>query len=277
VSFIDFRNVCFRYPEDSEEHLVLRGIDLSISKGQFLSIIGANSSGKSTLGRLMNALYIPVSGNVFVEGMNTSDLDMVLTIRKTIGMIFQNPDNQIVATTVEEEVAFGPENLCLPSQEIRKRVDEAMELTGLCSYAQTPPHLLSGGQKQLLAIASVLSMKPSCIVFDEATSLLDPKSRKMVIQKVIELNQQGITIVLITHRMEEVLLSDRVVVLFEGKIAKDLKPKELFAMDEKELQTLKLYPPEIIKIISRLRAEGCNVPFDVSNTNDLVKYLCPSK
>lgn len=277
MSFIDIQNIDFRYPEDSEEQLVLKGISLSIKKGEFLSIIGANSSGKSTLGRMMNALYIPVSGTVKVDKMITSDEEMVFPIRKTVGMIFQNPDNQIVATTVEEEVAFGPENLCLPQDEIRKRVDEALELTGLTPYAQTPPHLLSGGQKQLLAIASVLSMRPSCIVFDEPTSLLDPKSRRMVVQKIVELNQQGITILLITHRMEEVLLSQRVIVLYEGQIAKDMLPAELFQMDEQELNKIKLYPPEIIKIISRLKHEGMEIPPGIHSASDLVNFICPYK
>ncbi len=277
MSFIDLQNIDFRYPEEPDEQLVLKGISLSIQKGEFLSIIGANSSGKSTLGRLMNALYLPVKGTVIVNGMNTLDEEKVFDIRKTVGMIFQNPDNQIVATTVEEEVAFGPENLCLPNKEIRKRVDEAMDLTGLKPYAQTPPHLLSGGQKQLLAIASVLSMKPSCMIFDEPTSLLDPKSRKMVVKKIVELNQQGITIVLITHRMEEVLLSKRVIVLYEGQIVKDMTPGELFQMTEQDLNKIKLYPPEIIKIISRMKQEGMEIPPHIYSTSDLVSFICPSK
>jgi energy-coupling factor transport system ATP-binding protein len=275
VSFIDIRNVSFRYPEDSEDHLVLKEINLAIKQGEFLSIVGANSSGKSTLGRLMNALYVPVEGSILVDGMLTSDVNNVMPIRRLVGMIFQNPDNQIVATTVEEEVAFGPENLCFPCTEIRQRVDEALELTGLTPFKQMPPHLLSGGQKQLLAIASVLSMRPTCIVFDEPTSLLDPKSRKMLINKIVELNQQGITIVLITHRMEEVLLSQRTVVLFEGRIVKNILPTDLFHMNEKELHEYKLYPPEIIKIISRLKQKGLDIPSTVLSTSDLVNFLCP--
>ncbi len=275
MSIIDIQKVNFRYPEDAEDCLVLRDIQLSINEGEFVCIIGANSSGKSTLGRLMNALYIPEHGSVRINGLLTSDIANVVPIRKTVGMIFQNPDNQIVATTVEEEVAFGPENLCLPSIEIRQRVDESLSLTGLSEYSQTPPHLLSGGQKQLLAIASILAMKPSCIVFDEPTSLLDPKSRAMVIQKIVELNQQGITIVLITHRMEEVLLSHRVLVLFQGKIVQDLSPQELFHMDEKELQRMSLYPPEIIKIVSRLKSKGCEIPKNVIDAKSLVNHLCP--
>jgi energy-coupling factor transport system ATP-binding protein len=275
VSFIDIRNVSFRYPEEPEDFLVLKEINLAIKQGEFLSVVGANSSGKSTLGRLMNALYAPVEGSVHIDGMLSSDSNNVMPIRRLVGMIFQNPDNQIVATTVEEEVAFGPENLCFPSSEIRMRVDEALELTGLSQFKRMPPHLLSGGQKQLLAIASVLSMRPSCIVFDEPTSLLDPKSRRMVINKIVELNQQGITIVLITHRMEEVLLSHRSVVLFEGKIVKDVLPSDLFHMNEKDLHAFKLYPPEIIKIISRLKQKGLDIPETVLNTSDLVNFLCP--
>lgn len=255
--------------------MVLKEINLAIKQGEFLSIVGANSSGKSTLGRLMNALYVPVEGSILVDGMLTSDVNNVMPIRRLVGMIFQNPDNQIVATTVEEEVAFGPENLCFPCTEIRQRVDEALELTGLTPFKQMPPHLLSGGQKQLLAIASVLSMRPTCIVFDEPTSLLDPKSRKMLINKIVELNQQGITIVLITHRMEEVLLSQRTVVLFEGRIVKNILPTDLFHMNEKELHEYKLYPPEIIKIISRLKQKGLDIPSTVLSTSDLVNFLCP--
>lgn len=275
MSFIDIRNVSFRYPEEPEDFLVLKDLSLAIKQGEFLSVIGANSSGKSTLGRLMNALYAPVKGSIHVDGMLTSDINHTTSIRRLVGMIFQNPDNQIVATTVEEEVAFGPENLCFPSSEIRLRVDEALSLTGLSQFKHMPPHLLSGGQKQLLAIASVLSMRPSCIVFDEPTSLLDPKSRRMVIGKIVELNQQGITIILITHRMEEVLLSHRSVVLFEGRIVKDILPSELFHMDEQDLHSFKLYPPEIIKIISRLKQQGLEIPSHIFNTTDLVKYLCP--
>ena len=276
MSFIEFDQVSFKYPEDSEDSLALKEIRLSIESGEFLSIVGANSSGKSTLGRLMNALLLPTSGMVRINGMDSKDNDLTISIRQLIQMIFQNPDNQIVATTVEEEVAFGPENLCIPSHEIRERVDKALRLTDLSDYKEYPPHLLSGGQKQLLAIASVLAMEPTCIIFDEPTALLDPNSRKMVINKILDLKAKGITIILITHKMEEVLLSERVVVLKKGQIVKDTTPVKLFSSSIDELKAVNLFPPEIIQIIDRLQKKGIDVPSDIVSSQGLVKFLCQS-
>jgi len=276
VSFILFDQVSFRYPEDPDDKFVLTEIHLNICSGEFLTIVGANSSGKSTLGRLMNALILPTIGSVFVNGLDTTDPQNTIPIRKQIQMIFQNPDNQIVATTVEEEVAFGPENLCLPTDEIVERVDEALKITDLLQYREYPSHLLSGGQKQLLAIASVLAMKPSCIIFDEPTSLLDPLSRKMVINKVLELKEKKITVILITHKMEEVLLSDRVLVLKEGHIEMDTTPLKLFSSPIEELISVNLYPPEIMQIISSLKEKGIQIPPEIISSKNLVSFLCQS-
>jgi len=275
VSFIKLVNTGFKYPESNIDSFVLNNINLSIDDGEFVCIIGANSSGKSTLGRLINAILTPTDGDVLInETLNTRELKNFIPIRKMIGMIFQNPDNQIVATTVEEEVAFGPENLNLTSDEIRKLVDNSLQEVGLNDLRTFPPHLLSGGQKQLLAIASVLAMEPKCIIFDEPTSLLDPFSRESVINKIIEINKKGKTILLITHRMDEVLLSNRVIVLKDGSIELDMSPKDFFSKNNDELIKLNLYPPEIVQIINKLKENGLNVPKDIMSSKDLVDFIC---
>jgi energy-coupling factor transport system ATP-binding protein len=276
VLFIEFDRVSFKYPEDQEDNFALKEIRLNVNSGEFLSIVGANSSGKSTLGRLMNALLLPTSGKVFINGMDSLDYNNVIPIRQQVQMIFQNPDNQIVSTNVEEEVAFGPENLCIPTDIIRKRVENALEVTDLLDYKEHPPHLLSGGQKQLLAIASVLAMEPTCIIFDEPTALLDPVSRKMVIKKILDLKDKGITIILITHKMEEVLMAERVLVLKNGLIVKDTTPSKLFSSTIEELTQVNLYPPEIIQIIDQLRKKGLRVPEDIISSEELVNFLCQS-
>jgi energy-coupling factor transport system ATP-binding protein len=276
VSFIEFDRVSFRYPEDQEDIFALKEIRLNVNSGEFLSIVGANSSGKSTLGRLMNALLLPSSGKVLINGMDSLENNNIIPIRQQIQMIFQNPDNQIVSTTVEEEVAFGPENLCIPTDLIRKRVENALKITDLLDYKEYPPHLLSGGQKQLLAIASVLAMEPSAIIFDEPTALLDPVSRKMVINKILDLKNKGITIILITHKMEEVLMAQRVLVLKKGQIVKDTTPSQLFSSTLEELANVNLYPPEIIQIIDRLKNKGIPIPTEIISSEELVKFLCQS-
>ena len=275
--FIEINQVSFHYPESSEEQNAVQEIHLNIESGEFLSIVGANSSGKSTLGRLINALYVPQKGTVTVNGMITSDPALTIPIRKTVQMVFQNPDNQIVATTVEEEIAFGPENLQLSSEEIQKRVNESLRLVDLESYRLYPPHLLSGGQKQLLAIASVLAMKPDCIIFDEPTSLLDPVNRRMIIKKIQDLDKIGITIIYITHRMDEVLLSKRSVVMHEGRIVYDGKPTDLFALDQEKLISFHLYPPDLIKTIEALKKKGISFPTPITHAKELADYLCQLK
>ena len=273
-AFIEVSQVSFHYPENSEEQNAIQEIHLNIESGEFLSIVGANSSGKSTLGRLINALYIPQKGTVTVNGMITSDPALTIPIRKTVQMVFQNPDNQIVATTVEEEIAFGTENLQLSSEEIQKRVNESLKLVDLESYRLYPPHLLSGGQKQLLAIASVIAMHPACIIFDEPTSLLDPVNRRMVIEKIQELDKIGITTIYITHRMDEVLLSKRSIVMHEGKIVYDGKPTDLFGLDQEKLISFHLYPPDLIKTIEALKKKGIPFPIPITHPKELADYLC---
>ncbi|MDD4663295.1 MAG: energy-coupling factor transporter ATPase [Caldisericia bacterium] len=275
--FIEVNQVSFHYPENSEDQNAVQEIHLNIESGEFLSIVGANSSGKSTLGRLINALYIPQKGTVKVNGMLTSNPAFTVPIRKTVQMVFQNPDNQIVATTVEEEIAFGPENLQLSSDEIQQRVNESLKLVDLESYRLYPPHLLSGGQKQLLAIASVLAMKPDCIIFDEPTSLLDPVNRRMITKKIQDLDKIGITIIYITHRMDEVLLSERSVVMNEGKIVYDGKPTDLFALDQEKLISFHLYPPDLIKTIEALKKKGIPFPTPITHAKELADYLCQLK
>lgn len=277
LPFIELNQVSFHYPEASEDQNAVQEIHLKIESGEFLSIVGANSSGKSTLGRLINALYIPQKGTVTVNGMVTSDLSLTIPIRKTVQMVFQNPDNQIVATTVEEEVAFGPENLQLLPEEIQKRVTESLQLVDLEAYRLYPPHLLSGGQKQLLAIASVLAMHPACIIFDEPTSLLDPVNRRMIIQKIQDLDKIGMTTIYITHRMDEVLLSERAIVMNEGKIAYDGKPTDLFALDQEKLLSFHLYPPDLIKTIEALKQKGIPFPDPITHVKELAEYLCQLK
>lgn len=272
--FIELNQVSFHYPENSEQQNAVQEIHLNIASGEFLSIVGANSSGKSTLGRLINALYIPQKGTIHVNGMLTSDQAMTIPIRKTVQMVFQNPDNQIVATTVEEEVAFGPENLQLSSEAIQKRVSESLDLVDLQSYRLYPPHLLSGGQKQLLAIASVLAMHPACIIFDEPTSLLDPVNRRIIIQKIQDLHHKGITTIYITHRMDEVLYSKRTVVMHEGKIVYDGKPTDLFALDQQKLLAFHLYPPDLIKTVEALKKMGIPFPYPITHAKELADYLC---
>lgn len=277
MSFIELNQVSFHYPENDDKENAVKEIHLSIQPGEFLTIVGANSSGKSTLGRLMNALYIPQKGSVKVNGMDTSDPSLTIPIRKTVQMVFQNPDNQIVATTVEEEIAFGPENLQLSSEEIQQRVSESLQLVDLEAYRLYPPHLLSGGQKQLLAIASVLAMRPACIIFDEPTSLLDPVNRRMVIHKIQELDKTGLTTIYITHRMDEVLLSERTVVMHDGKIEYDGKPTDLFSMNIEKLQNYHLYPPDLIKTIEELKKNGIVFSEPITHAKELADYLCQLK
>lgn len=219
-ALIKFTDVSFSYSADSpQEFEALTGINLEIEAGEFVAVLGHNGSGKSTLAKHINALLVPTAGNVVVAGIDTRDFDRVWEIRQNVGMVFQNPDNQLVATTVEEDVAFGPENLGIPTPEIHRRVDEALELVGMNEFRLRSPHQLSGGQKQRVAIAGMIAMRPRCIVLDEPTAMLDPVGRQEVMDTVLKLNrQEGITIVLITHAMEEAILADRIVVMEEGRV-----------------------------------------------------------
>ena len=245
---IKIDNVSFEY---SEGKPVLKNVSLEVKKGEFLVILGHNGSGKSTLARHMNALLLPNEGDVIVSNMNTKDESLVNKIRQRVGMVFQNPDNQIVAAIVEEDVAFAPENLGVPSDEIRCRVDWALGVVGLSEYARHAPHLLSGGQKQKVAIAGVLAMKPAYLVLDEPTAMLDPKGRREVMATLQELNREGITIVLITHNMEEAVYADRVAVMKKGEILMLGTPREVFAEVER-IKALGLDVPQVTDLMHEL-------------------------
>ncbi|MCK8061543.1 MULTISPECIES: energy-coupling factor transporter ATPase [unclassified Fusibacter] len=268
---IKIENTTFKY--EHSEHLALEGIDLHVKEGEFLAILGHNGSGKSTLAKMINALLLPTTGSVWVDGMNTADDEVLWDIRRTAGMVFQNPDNQIIATIVEEDVAFGPENLGLDQSEIIKRVDFAIERVDMTAYRHKPPHLLSGGQKQRISIAGVLAMKPSCIIFDEPTAMLDPSGRKEVMDTIMSLHKEGITVVLITHFMEEAVKADRVVVMHEGKIVKNETPMTLF-QDVDSLKALSLDVPEVVGITHELRKMGIKLPKTILDREQLVNALC---
>ena len=264
MEMIKTQDLAFTYPgtEDQVNTRALRGVDVTIERGSFVVILGHNGSGKSTLAKTFNAVLLPSGGKVYVEGMDTMDESLLLEIRRRVGMVFQNPDNQIVANVVEEDVAFAPENLGVPSAEIRKRVDDALEAVGMTQFVKHAPHLLSGGQKQRIAIAGVLAMKPECIVLDEATAMLDPIGRREVLAAVEKLNrEQGITVVLITHHMNEAEHAARVIVMNDGLVVMDGKPREVFTR-KKELEDIGLAVPDTVSLLFSLREAGMDVPVD---------------
>ena len=264
MEMIKTQDLAFTYPgtEDQVNTRALRVVDVTIERGSFVVILGHNGSGKSTLAKTFNAVLLPSGGKVYVEGMDTMDESLLLEIRRRVGMVFQNPDNQIVANVVEEDVAFAPENLGVPSAEIRKRVDDALEAVGMTQFVKHAPHLLSGGQKQRIAIAGVLAMKPECIVLDEATAMLDPIGRREVLAAVEKLNrEQGITVVLITHHMNEAEHADRVIVMNDGLVVMDGKPREVFTR-KKELEDIGLAVPDTVSLLFSLREAGMDVPVD---------------
>lgn len=274
VEFIRAEGVGFKYHDtDDNEAWALSDINLSIAEGEFVAVLGPNGSGKSTLAKHFNALLLPTCGKVWVGGMLTSEEKNHWQIRQLAGMVFQNPDNQIVATTVEEDVAFGPENLGLPSEEIRQRVEEALAIVGMTEYRQHAPHLLSGGQKQRVAIAGVLAMRPKCLILDEATAMLDPRGRTEVMETVVRLNREGITVILITHFMEEAVAADRVFIMDKGKIVMTGSPQEIFLRVE-ELRALGLDAPPVVKLANQLRSAGVEIPPSVLTVDDLVEQLC---
>ncbi|MFS8500848.1 MAG: energy-coupling factor transporter ATPase [Caldicoprobacter sp.] len=272
---IRLQDVQFEYLSfEGEEIAALNGVTLDIQKGEFVVIIGHNGSGKSTLAKHLNALLRPSGGVVWIKGMDTRDEDKLWEIRQTAGMVFQNPDNQLVATIVEEDVAFGPENLGLPPEEIRRRVNEALKAVGMEEYAQAAPHYLSGGQKQRVAIAGILAMKPEIIVLDEPTAMLDPVGRREVMETVKYLNRhEGITVVHITHYMEEAVDADRVIVMEQGKIVLQGTPRQVFSQVE-VLKEIGLDVPQVTELAYRLKAEGLDIPLDVLKVEEMVEAIC---
>ncbi len=261
---IEFQNVHFTYPDG--KHETLCGVDLKIEEGSFVAVLGHNGSGKSTLAKHMNAILLPTEGRVLVDGIDTSDESRILEVRRRVGMVFQNPDNQIVANVVEEDVAFAPENLGVPSDEIRARVDAALKTVGMYEHRQHAPHLLSGGQKQRVAIAGVIAMQPEIIVLDEPTAMLDPQGRREVISTVTRLcREKGMTVVLITHHMEECVGADRLIIMSHGKIAADGTPGEVFSQVEL-MQREGLDVPETVRLCWDLNKEGFSLPLDTLDT-----------
>ena len=271
---IQARGLTFRYTTaEGVAPTVLDHVDLDIEAGSFVAILGHNGSGKSTFAKHLNAILLPTSGKVYVDGMDTTDEDKLLDIRRTIGMVFQNPDNQIVASVVEEDVAFAPENLGVPSEEIRRRVDEALEAVGMTEYARHAPHLLSGGQKQRVAIAGVLAMRPRCIVLDEPTAMLDPVGRREVLDTVCRLQRElGMTVVLITHHMDEAARAQRLVVMDNGHVVMDGPPAQVF-QNVVGLRRLGLEVPDSVSLLYELRQAGLDVPLDVLTPEDCAQAL----
>ena len=265
-------NLKFRY--DSEQPVyALDGVSTSVKRGEFVAVLGANGCGKSTLAKHFNAILLPESGKVYVEGMDTSDDSKLYDIRQTVGMVFQNPDNQIVANVVEEDVAFAPENLGVPPEEIRRRVDDALKAVGMYEFREHAPHLLSGGQKQRIAIAGVIAMQPRCIVLDEPTAMLDPIGRADVLRTIKALNRQrGVTVVLITHHMDEAAQADRLVVMAKGRVIADGAPKDIF-QDVEGLKAVGLTVPETTQLLWELRREGLDVPLDALSDEECAQAL----
>ncbi|MDD7538300.1 MAG: energy-coupling factor transporter ATPase [Oscillospiraceae bacterium] len=274
-TMIETKDLTFAYPsaEGERSTLALDGVSLSIEKGSFVVILGHNGSGKSTLAKMFNAVLLPSGGTVYVDGMDTGNEALLLEIRRRVGMVFQNPDNQIVANVVEEDVAFAPENLGVPSAEIRVRVDRALAAVGMEQFVQHAPHLLSGGQKQRIAIAGVLAMKPKCIVLDEATAMLDPIGRSEVLSTIERLHKQdGITVVLITHHMNEAENADRVIVMNDGRLAMDGTPREVFSR-KAELEKLGLTVPDTVLLLDSLRQGGMDMPLDAVTVDECVDAI----
>ena len=276
MEIIKTSELVYRYPVEEGEtpQNALDGVDLTIENGSFVVVLGHNGSGKSTLAKHMNAVLIPASGKVLVDGMDTAAEENLLEVRRRVGMVFQNPDNQIVANVVEEDVAFGPENLGVPTEEIRRRVDASLRAVGMEQFADHAPHMLSGGQKQRIAIAGVIAMTPECIVLDESTAMLDPAGRREVLDTVQYLNRErGITVILITHHMNEAAYADRVVVMDHGKVAMDGTPMEILTQVER-LQALGLSAPPTVQLLHALRGAGWDVSLDALTVEDCADQIC---
>ena len=275
MAAIKVENLSYSYPgiEPDQTVKVFENLDLQIEQGSFVAILGSNGSGKSTLAKHFNAILLPNGGKCHVYGMDTSDEELLIAVRRSVGMVFQNPDNQIVANVVEEDVAFAPENLGVASPMIRHRVDNALKQVGMYQYRTHAPHLLSGGQKQRIAIAGVIAMEPKCIVLDEPTAMLDPKGRREVMETIARLNRdKGITVILITHHMDEAALADRVVVIHKGVIRADGVPKTVFA-DIDYMHELGLAAPETVELCHGLNKLGFGLPLDLLDTEDCAQAL----
>ena len=270
-AIISFNNVHFTYPGDDDE--TLRGIDLEIEEGTFVAVLGHNGSGKSTLAKHMNAILVPEEGKVTVAGLDTADENGIIDLRRNIGMVFQNPDNQIVANVVEDDVAFAPENLGVKPEEIRKRVDDALRQVGMYELRKHAPHLLSGGQKQRVAIAGVIAMQPKIIVLDEPTAMLDPQGRAEVVSTVSKLcREKGMTVILITHHMDECVDADRLIVMSNGRIVADGSPEKVFSMVEL-MEKEGLTVPETTRVLYELRGQGIDVPLDALRVEDCARAI----
>ena len=276
---ITIDNLVFRYAgvDDAQAAAsgaaAVDGVSLNIEKGSFTAILGKNGSGKSTLAKNLNGLLLPTEGAVYVAGFDTRSEEHVWDVRQTAGMVFQNPDNQLVSAIVEDDVAFGPENLGIEPEEIRRRVDRSLEAVNMGRFRKKPPHLLSGGQKQRIAIAGVVAMKPACIIFDEPTAMLDPRGRQEIMEIIAELHEEGITVILITHFMEEAAEAQRVVVMHEGKVLLDGTPAEVFSQGEL-LRSVNLDIPLAVELAAGLRAKGIPVPQNIISTEEMVEFLC---
>ena len=273
---IKAQKLAYTYPgvEDTPGVAVFKELDISIEEGSFVAVLGTNGCGKSTLAKHFNSILLPSGGKVWVWGMDTSDEDKIIPIRRKVGMVFQNPDNQIVANVVEEDVAFGPENLGVAAPEIRNRVDRALKQVGMYQYREHAPHLLSGGQKQRIAIAGVIAMEPKCIVLDEPTAMLDPRGRREVMETIGKLNREKkITVVLITHHMDEAAQAQRVVVLHKGKIAADGTPEQVFSQREL-LHGMGLAAPETVELCWELNQQGFDLPMDLLDIEKCAQALC---
>ncbi len=275
AQIIETRQLTFRYSEDGAN--ALEDVTLSIQEGSFTAVLGHNGSGKSTFAKHLNAILLPSGGKVYVDGMDTADESRLFDVRKTAGMVFQNPDNQIVANVVEEDVAFACENMGLPPQEIRRRVDESLAAVGMSEYANSAPHLLSGGQKQRVAIAGILAMQPRCIIMDEPTAMLDPSGRAEVMAAIHRLNREtGVTVVLITHHMDEAASAQRVIVMKQGRVALDGTPREVFSQVE-QMQTLSLAVPQTVELLYALNRQGAALSLEALSVeecaDEIMKYL----
>lgn len=270
TNIIEIKNLSFQYEGSSKK--VLKNLNINIKEGEFICVLGHNGSGKSTLAKLINAQFIPTEGDILVGNMNTKDDDSLWNIREMCGMVFQNPDNQLVATIVEEDVAFGPENLGVPREELRKRVDDCLELVGMTEYKRHYPALLSGGQKQRIAIAGILAMNPKCLLMDEPTAMLDPQGRKDILDTVLKLREMGKTIIHITHYMEECVNADRIIVINEGDVVLEGTPREVFSNVE-QMKEIGLDVPEPTEISYLLNKSNINVRRDVLTVDELVEAL----